>query len=74
MFSEFFPEHWGKIKHKAVQNFWKYLGINLKPENDKQIHGPRTAPPLPGIKDAHVTDSTTLRDVEKKRNNSYRKR
>lgn len=54
------------MKHKAVQNFWKYLGINLKSESDTQIQGPRTAPPLPGIKDAHVTDSTTLRDVEKK--------
>lgn len=68
MFSEFCPEHWGKMKHKAVQNFWKYVGINLKSESDKQIQGPRTAfIPLPGIKDARVTDSTTLRDVEKKK-------
>lgn len=55
------------MKHKATQNFLKYLGINLKSERDKQIQGARTAPPLPGIKDACVTHSTTLTDVEKKK-------
>lgn len=37
------------MKHKAVQNFWKYVGINLKSESDKQMQGPRTAPPLPPL-------------------------
>lgn len=53
------------MRDKMVQDSGKYLGINLKSEGDKQIQGPRTAHPLPGIKDAHVTDSTTLRDTEK---------
>lgn len=48
----------------------KYLGvcltsINFKSEGDNQIQGQRTAHPPPGIKDAQVTDSTSLRDVDK---------
>lgn len=60
------PGHWRGMRDKMVQDSGKYLGMNLKSEGDKQIQGPRTAHPLPGIKDAHVTDSTTLRDAEKR--------